>query len=63
MSSYIATSQNECDGVLTFQANEDNEVLVLDTDVTAFCIECVNPNTSIANTDISWSIPALGKLV
>ena len=51
------TSQNDCDGVLTFQADvQDGEVFVLDTNVTAFCMQCVNPITGIADTDILWLI-------
>ena len=60
----IATGQNECNGVLTFQAFQNDEAFILDvgTDVTAFCIQCVNPSTGIADTNISWIIDGMWSL-
>ena len=40
--------------VTTFQADEDDQVFVLDTDVTAFCIQCLDPDDGTADSDITW---------
>ena len=60
----IALGQNECDGVLTFIADNglNGQVFVLDTDVTAFCIQCVDSDTGTADIDILWTIVGMWSL-
>ena len=60
----IALGQNECDDVLTFIADNghNGQVFFLDTNVTAFCIQCVDTDTGTADTDVLWTIDGMWSL-
>ena len=60
----IALGQNECDSVRTFIAANgvNGDVFVLDTDVTAFCIQCVDSDSGTADIDILWYINGMWSL-
>lgn len=57
---YPLTGKNECVNVETFQATANDQVFVLNTSLTQFCMECGDPSGAASPVDIFWTIDTDG---